>query len=222
MVKVTPSDHFCGTGTQVRLHKQQRDIAARLIRGCVPLRCWAKPCCFWLGRPLQTLYFLVLKLVVWKKEALLVTHSINLWLVLQAFSLRSFNQGVICAGWSGSLSTRQISHFATRKFGLNTEPHEGFTLELLLRLRWMQMPLPSLYPLINKRYFHICWELIPLGTTSPQADIYKPLWFDALTPRSLSIIAQPYSIDHYCFIRKRSPGISVRNSFHYFGPHRLI
>lgn len=99
-------------------------IAQATERYCCKTRpglwAWAS-CCFWLGRPLQTLHFLVLKLVVRKKEALLVTHSINLWLVLQAFSLRSFNQGVLCAGWSGSLSTRQISRFATREFGLNTE-----------------------------------------------------------------------------------------------------
>lgn len=81
------------------------------------------------------------------------------------------------------------------------EPQEGFTLELPLRLQWMQTPPSSL---INKRYFQCCWWLIPLGTTSPQADKYKPLWFNALIPWSLSIVARLHSIDHCFWILRRS------------------
>lgn len=76
-------------------------------------------------------------------------------------------------GWTSSQCTQQMSHFTTRE--KYAEPQAGFTLELPPWFQWMQMPLPSLSSLINKRYFHLYRCLIPLGTTSPQADNYKPL-----------------------------------------------
>ena len=99
--------------------------------------------------------------------------------VLQAFPLPSFNRGVLC--WLKWFTIECIySNVTFHHRGVwskCTEPQEDFTIELPFRFQW---------------------RLIPPGTIPPQADNYKPLWFNALRPWSLSIIAWLHSID-CCF-----------------------
>ncbi len=131
MVKVAPNYQCCSCEAvqqeqTLRLLLRESLAQTRARWGCRDssnvFLCLGRSCWFWLARRIQTLPRF--ESTCSEKEQVsrrgnALHHSLT-WLVLPAFSLRGFNQGVLCRLNRFTTHTA-MSHFTTREFGLNTQ-----------------------------------------------------------------------------------------------------